>query len=95
MFADVAITLDLGHRLSLPFEALVHTGQRRIVFVDRGEGRLEPVEIETGARSGNLVEVISGLVEGDSVVTSGNFLVAAESRIRSAQRYWGADDDAE
>lgn len=92
MFADVTIEVDLGVRLTVPESAVIYTGRRRIVFVDIGEGRLRPTEVVLGVRAGNRYAVVSGLKEGDEVVTSGNFLIAAESRIRSAATYWGGSD---
>ena len=61
------------------------------MFVDLGEGRLKPVEVTLGVRTDEVVEVKAGLHEGDVVVTSGNFLVAAESRIRSAAKIWSEE----
>ena len=83
MFATVTFDLPLGDKIQIPSSAVVYTGPRRLVFVDLGDGRLKPQEVTIGARSGDLVEVLSGVNVGDSIVTSGNFLVAAESRVRS------------
>ena len=94
MYADVELTVDLGERLVIPSSAVIYTGPRRLVFVDLGEGRLRPQEIEVGVRAGDYVEVTQGLEPGDVVVTSGNFLIAAESRIRSATGYWGGGHGA-
>jgi Cu(I)/Ag(I) efflux system membrane fusion protein len=91
MYATVAFQIDLGARLQVPIDAVVYTGPRRLVFVDMGEGRLRPVEVTLGVRTDDAVEVKSGLNEGDVVVTSGNFLVAAESRIRSAAKIWSEE----
>ena len=88
MFANVAFQIELGPRLQIPIDAVVYTGPRRLVFVDMGEGRLRPQEVVLGVRSDDKVEVIRGLREGQTIVTSGNFLVAAESRIRSSARFW-------
>ena len=93
MFANVMIEVDLGARLQVPESAVIYTGARRLVFLDLGEGRLRPQEVELGAKGGDYYEVIKGVREGDVVVTSGNFLIAAESRIRSALEYWGGIDD--
>lgn len=87
MYADVAIDVELGSRLSVPVAAVVYTGPRRIVFLDLGGGRFRPQQVTLGARAGDVVEVVSGVTEGQSVVTEGNFLIAAESRIRSTS-YW-------
>lgn len=88
MYASVSFAIDLGTRLQLPIDAVVYTGTRRLVFVDLGEGRLRPQEVTLGARTDDQVEVLAGLADGQTVVTSGNFLVAAESRIRSAAKLW-------
>ena len=88
MFATVTFALDLGSRLQVPIDAVVYTGPRRLVFVDLGGGRVRPAEVTLGARTEEAVEILTGLREGDTIVTSGNFLVAAESRIRSAAKIW-------
>lgn len=88
MYATVALQIELGPRLQIPIAAVVYTGPRRLVFVDVGEGRLRPQEVTLGLRAEDNVEVISGLREGQTIVTSGNFLIAAESRIRSSAKFW-------
>jgi Cu(I)/Ag(I) efflux system membrane fusion protein len=55
-----------------------------VVFVDAGKDRLEPRQIKIGIRSGDVYEVLDGLKAGDRVVTSGNFLIAADSRLKNA-----------
>jgi Cu(I)/Ag(I) efflux system membrane fusion protein len=80
---DVEISVGLGKWPAVPFSAVLYSGERRIVFIDRGGGRLEPREITLGPRSGDFFPVRSGLSAGDVVVTSGNFLVASESRLRA------------
>ncbi|MFQ5792267.1 MAG: efflux RND transporter periplasmic adaptor subunit [Acidobacteriota bacterium] len=88
MYANVGLSQERGERLVVPEEAVLYVGPRRLVFLDLGEGRLRPQEIEVGVKSGDFYEVLSGLEEGDVVVTSGNFLIAAESRIKSAAKQW-------
>lgn len=88
MYATVTFKLPLGPRLVVPISSVVYTGPRRIVFVDLGNAALRPQEVTIGARSGDRVEITSGLHDGDTVVSSGNFLVAAESRVRSAGAFW-------
>lgn len=90
MYANVLIDVDLGARLAVPDSAVVYTGPRRLVFVDLGEGRLRPTEVKLGVHAQGFYEIVDGLKEGERVVTSGNFLIAAESRIRSAIEYWGS-----
>jgi Cu(I)/Ag(I) efflux system membrane fusion protein len=88
MYANVELLSERGEQLVVPEEAVLYTGPRRLVFLDLGEGRLRPQEIQVGAKSGDFYEVLSGLEEGELVVTSGNFLVAAESRLKSALHHW-------
>lgn len=91
MFADVLLERDAGVRLQVPSAAVLYTGPRRIVFVDEGEGRLAPRDVVLGAHAGNRDEVVSGLREGERVVTRGNFLIAAESRL-AATAFWAEPD---
>lgn len=88
MYAEVSLQADIGHRLSVPEEAVIVAGKSRIVFVDLGAGRLKPTRIRTGRRAEGFVEVLDGLSPGDTVVTSGNFLVAAEARLKTAIKQW-------
>ncbi len=88
MYANVAIDIDLGQKLLIPDSAVIYAGPRRIVFVDLGGGKLKPQEIKVGVHSDDMYEVVSGLHAGQSVVTSGNFLIGAESRLKSATGQW-------
>jgi membrane fusion protein, copper/silver efflux system len=88
MYAEVRLHIDAGERLQVPESAVIYTGPRRLVFVDLGDGRLEPRAVTLGLHADGAYEVLDGLSEGDRVVTGGNFLIAAESRIRSAADYW-------
>ena len=85
MFATVTFAIALTDRLTVPTSAIVYTGPRRVVYVELGGGKLEPRDVELGAQSGDRTEIAKGLQEGDVIVTSGNFLVAAESRLRGVQ----------
>jgi Cu(I)/Ag(I) efflux system membrane fusion protein len=67
---------------------VLYAGERSFVFVDLGEGRLKPTAVETGFKTGDEIEILSGLSAGDPVVTSGNFLIAAESRLKLAMEQW-------
>ncbi len=88
MYANVVLRRDLGERLVVPEEAVLYAGERSFVFVDLGEGRLKPTAVETGIVTGDEIEILSGLSAGDPVVTSGNFLIAAESRLKLAMEHW-------
>jgi membrane fusion protein, copper/silver efflux system len=84
MLAKVEMKIDLGEALAVSPDAVVHTGPRKVVYVDQGQGRLAPVEVTVGASTPEWTVIESGLKEGDTIVSSGVFLIAAESRIRSA-----------
>lgn len=88
MYAEVLLQAKLGRRLSVPEEAIIVAGSSRVVFVDLGGGRLKPVRIKTGRNAQGLVEVLDGLSLGDTVVTSGNFLIAAETRLKTGIEQW-------
>lgn len=85
MYADVFLHVDLGEGLVVPDGAVINAGDRRLVFLDRGEGRFEPREVKLGIKvNGSGLQVISGLSEGDRVVTSANFLLDSESSLKAA-----------
>jgi Cu(I)/Ag(I) efflux system membrane fusion protein len=84
MYANVMLTKELGEKLAVPEEAIMDTGERQLAFLALPGGRFEPKDVKVGARSGGYYEVLSGLEEGDVVVTSANFLIDAESRLKSA-----------
>jgi membrane fusion protein, copper/silver efflux system len=88
MFADVAIDVPLGVRLAVPDSALLLSGEHRYVFVDRGGGRLEPVEVQVGAQGGDYHEVRAGLSPGDRVATGATFLLSSEAKLRDALPRW-------
>ncbi len=83
MYVNAKFFVDLGERLVLPQEAVFDTGAQKIVFVDRGEGLFEPRNVVLGARTEELSEVQEGVKEGEMVVTSGNFLMDSESRLKA------------
>jgi Cu(I)/Ag(I) efflux system membrane fusion protein len=89
LFAEVSGSIPMGDALTIPTSAVVPTGNKFIAFVDHGGGTLEPRQIEVGLRSGDSYEVVSGLKEGDHVVTGANFLIDAESRIQGVLKTWG------
>lgn len=88
MYAEVSLEAELGRRLSVPEESIIVAGDSRVVFVDLGGGRLKPVKIKAGRNAEGFVEVLDGLAPGDTVVTSGNFLIAAETRLKTAFDQW-------
>ena len=84
MFVDVAFAIDLPASLAVPADAIVDTGLRKTLFVDRGNGFFEPRQVETGWRIGDQVEVTKGLMPGERIVISGTFLIDSESRMKAA-----------
>ncbi|UCG09180.1 MAG: efflux RND transporter periplasmic adaptor subunit [Desulfobacterales bacterium] len=84
MFANVEISVLLGDRLAIPEGAVIDTGVRKVVIVDRGSGYFEPREVKQGAKAGEVFEVIDGLKAGERVVTSANFLIDSESKLKEA-----------
>jgi Cu(I)/Ag(I) efflux system membrane fusion protein len=88
MYASVELGADTGKRVQVPSAAVVYTGPRRLVFVDLGEGRFKPQEVQVGTEANGMYEVLAGLQPGDLVATSGVFLIAAEARISTAAKYW-------
>jgi len=86
MFATIWIEAEAEpEALAIPSMAILRTGLRQIVFLTKGEGKFEPREIITGLTGDKgITQVISGLNEGDIVVTSGQFLMDSESRIQEA-----------
>lgn len=93
MYATVFLSADLGEQLVIDDQAVLYTGTRQLVFVDLGEGRFEPREVQTGEHVGGEVVVLDGLSVGERVVVSGNFLVDSESRLKSALTH-GAQESA-
>jgi len=87
-YAQVQLIADLGERLLVPDSAVIYAGATRVVFVDSGQGYLEPRKVSVGHRAENAIEVLEGLSEGEMVVTSGNFLIAAESKLKAGIDQW-------
>ena len=83
MYANVELRVSLGTKLAIPQEAIIESGQKQVVFLHHGGGRLEPRLIKTGVKTGEWSEVLEGLKEGEHIVTSANFLIDSESRLKS------------
>lgn len=88
MYAQVSLKADLGKRLVVPEGAVLFAGNDRVVFEDLGGGRLAPRKIEIGQRNEDYIEVLKGLQPGDKIVTSGNFLIASEARLKTGIEQW-------
>ena len=83
MFVNAKIHIDLGKKLAVPELAVMDTGIRKIVYLSREEGLLEAREVKLGQKAEGYYEIFSGLSEGDIVVTSGNFFIDSESKLKS------------
>jgi membrane fusion protein, copper/silver efflux system len=85
MYADVEIATGSGSPvLTVSTSAVIDSGERQIVLLDRGEGRFEPRPVKLGRRGDGRVEITDGLSENDKVVVSANFLIDAESNLKAA-----------
>ncbi|MEW6615358.1 MAG: efflux RND transporter periplasmic adaptor subunit [Thermodesulfobacteriota bacterium] len=86
MFTNVEIKVKLGKRLVIPEDAVIDTGIRQIVYVDRGEGYFEPREVTLGLKADGMVEVIRGLKIKEKVASSANFLIDSEAKLKGVIR---------
>ncbi len=86
MFVDVEFSIPQGSQLTVPAEAVLDSGLKKTVFIDRGNGYFEPREVVTGQSTGDRVVILKGLAAGERVVTSGNFLIGSESQLKAAAR---------
>lgn len=84
MFVNVNVKSNLGRQLVVPASAIFQSGTRQIVFLNHGNGSLEPKEITAGPRVGNDFVVLKGLEAHQSIVTSANFLIDSESQLQAA-----------
>ena len=84
MYANVEIKVQLGRKLTVPEGAIIDTGIRQLAIIDKGSGYFEPREVKVGAKVDNYYEVIRGLKVGERVVTSANFLIDSESKLKEA-----------
>jgi membrane fusion protein, copper/silver efflux system len=84
MYANVELKSALGTRLFVPTEAILDSGDRQVMFIHLGDGRLEWRTVKLGVRAGEWVEVLQGVKEGDHIVTSANFLIDSESQLKAA-----------
>jgi Cu(I)/Ag(I) efflux system membrane fusion protein len=84
MYANAEIEIDAGRKLAIPYEAIMDSGLRKVVFLDKGEGRFEPAEVKVGNRFDGYYEVLAGLSSGEHILASASFLLDSESRLKEA-----------
>ena len=95
MYADVTIRPPAATRaVMVPQQAILHSGERAVVVVERSRGVFEPREVEVGPEGGGFQEVRSGLEAGEVVVTSSQFLIDSESNLKAAVRQLLGDREA-
>lgn len=82
-FLNVKILNDLGEKLALPVDAVLHSGTESYVFVIKDLNKFEPKPVTLGVKSDSYYEVLAGLTEGEKVVTGASFLIDSESRLKS------------
>lgn len=84
MFVKVSLKIPMGEQLVIPASGVLQSGSRQIAFVDRGDGYLEPREVQLGTRVGDDFVVLKGLKAGEQIVTSANFLIDSESQLQAS-----------
>jgi Cu(I)/Ag(I) efflux system membrane fusion protein len=85
MFTSMELIINLGRLLSVPEDAVLDTGERRIVYVVRSEGEFEPREVRTGVQADGFVEILEGLRSGDKVAASATFLIDSEAQLKGVR----------
>jgi len=86
MYVSATLAPSVTAALSVPLEAVLPTGTRSLVFVNRGDGLFLPREVVVGARGDSLIEIVRGLKPGDEVVASATYLLDSESNLAAAMR---------
>jgi RND family efflux transporter MFP subunit len=84
MYGEVEFQTGGTRRLVVPQTAVLNSGDRQTVFVDRGNGYFEPRDVKIGAQNSGRTEILSGLRAGERIVISGNFLIDSESQLKTA-----------
>ncbi len=83
-YADIEFQTDVRNRLSVPIEAVLRSSDGDYVIVAKGNGRFQPRKIETGVPNKDLIEVVSGVREGEEIVVSAQFLIDSESKLKES-----------
>jgi Cu(I)/Ag(I) efflux system membrane fusion protein len=85
MFTNVEVKISLGKKLAIPDDAIIDTGTRQVVYVDKGEGLFEPREVMLGIRAEGFREVLMGLKAGEKVASSAAFLIDSEAQLKGVK----------
>ncbi|HZP60718.1 MAG TPA: efflux RND transporter periplasmic adaptor subunit, partial [Opitutaceae bacterium] len=94
MYGQVELQTGGARRLMVPQSAVLNSGDKQTIFVDRGNGYFEPRPVKIGAQTGGRIEILSGLQPGDRIVTSGNFLIDSETQLKAAMQEGPSHDHA-
>jgi len=94
MFTNITMSAALGRQVLIPQDALMDTGAEQYVFVDKGNGYVQPRKVKASADAGDKVGIQEGLKPGERVVTGANFIVDSESRLKGAFAGMGAPSQA-
>jgi hypothetical protein len=94
MFTNITMSAALGRRVLIPQDALMDTGSEQYVFVDKGNGYVQPRKVRASTDAGDKVGIQEGLKPGERVVTGANFIVDSESRLKGAFAGMGAPTQA-
>jgi membrane fusion protein, copper/silver efflux system len=84
MYVNAEIKIDGGRHLAIPEEAVLDSGMRKIVFIDKGNGHFEPKEVKLGPKMDGFYQIVAGLEEGQKIAASSAFLLDSESRLSEA-----------
>jgi Cu(I)/Ag(I) efflux system membrane fusion protein len=94
MFGEVVFHGRSREGIRIPTDAVIHSGTKSVVFLALGDGKFRPREVQLGEGDASFVEVVSGVEEGDGVVTRANFLIDSESRLRASLAALSSGDSA-
>jgi hypothetical protein len=94
MFTNITMSAALGRQVLIPQDALMDTGTEQYVFVDKGNGYVQPRKVKASTDAGDKVGIQEGLKPGERVVTGANFIVDSESRLKGAFAGMGAPSQA-
>jgi Cu(I)/Ag(I) efflux system membrane fusion protein len=85
MFTNVEITIPVGRKLAVPSSAVLDTGTRQIVYVDKGDGYFEPREVRAGLRVEEMIEILDGVKQGEKIASSAIFLIDSEAQLKGVK----------
>ncbi len=94
MFTNITMAVSIGRQLLVPQDAVMNTGTEQYVFIDKGNGYVQPRQVKVSADSGEKVGIQEGLKSGERVVTGANFLIDSESRLKGAFAGMGTPSQA-